>query len=72
MSKRWTGLSCARGFYATLKPDTERVVRSEVFPGLWLAPPAIFSGDLAAILVILQQGLASPEHSGFVARLQGD
>ncbi len=60
------------GVYATLKPDTERVLRSELFPGLWLAPTAIFSGDLAEILVILQQGLASPAHSSFVARLRGD
>jgi len=59
------------GVYETLKPDAQRVLHSEVFPGLWLNPAAIFSGDLAALLAILQQGLASPEHSGFVARLHG-
>ena len=59
------------GVYATLKPDAQRVLHSEVFPGLWLNPAAIFTGDLAALLAILQQGLASPEHSGFVARLHG-
>ncbi len=58
------------GVYATLKPDAQRVLRSEIFPGLWLNPAAIFNGDLAVMLAILQQGLASPEHSGFVARLQ--
>jgi Uma2 family endonuclease len=57
------------GVYATLKPDAQRVLRSEIFPGLWLNPAAIFNGDLAVMLAILQQGLASPEHSGFVARL---
>jgi len=57
------------GVYATLKPDAQRVLHSEVFPGLWLNPATIFSGDLAAMLAVLQQGLASPEHSVFVARL---
>jgi hypothetical protein len=54
--------------YETLKPDTQRVLRSEIFPGLWLNPAAIFNGDLVMMLAILQQGLASPEHSGSVAR----
>ena len=57
------------GVYETLKPDTQRVLRSEIFPGLWLNPAAIFNDDLATILAILRQGLASPEHSGSVARL---
>ena len=58
------------GVYETLKLDAERVLHSEVFPGLWLNPAAIFSGDLAAMLAVLQQGLASPEHAAFVERLR--
>jgi hypothetical protein len=57
------------GFYETLRLDAERVLHSEVFPGLWLNPAAIFSGNLAAMLAVLRQSLASPAHSGFVARL---
>ena len=44
--------------------------RSEVFPGLWLQPTALWPGDLAAMLATLQQGLASPEHTALVAQLQ--
>jgi Uma2 family endonuclease len=44
--------------------------QSEVFPGLWLDPAALARADLAAVLQMLQQGLASPEHAAFVARLQ--
>ena len=44
--------------------------RSETFPGLWLDPAAMIRGDLAAAMAVLQQGLASPEHAAFVARLQ--
>ncbi len=49
----------ASGFYA-----------SEVFPGLWLDPAALVRGDAARVHQVLQQGLASPEHAAFVARLQ--
>ncbi len=55
------------GVYETLKPDLKKVLRSEVFPGLWLAPAALFAANLAALLACLQEGLASPEHASFVA-----
>jgi Uma2 family endonuclease len=51
-------------------PWTDGVYRSEVFPGLWLDAAAVLGGDLARVLQVLQQGLASPEHAAFVARLQ--
>jgi len=43
---------------------------SEVFPGLRLDPAALLRGDLAGVLSVAQQGLASPEHAEFVHRLQ--
>lgn len=58
------------GSYERLEPDEAGVLRSEVFPGLWLAVPALLSGDMPAVLATLQQGLASPEHAEFVARLR--
>jgi Uma2 family endonuclease len=42
---------------------------SQVFPGLWLDPAALIRGDLAQVMAVLQQGLASPEHADFVRRL---
>ncbi len=53
-----------------LVPDTQGVLRSEVFPGLWLDIAALLRGNIAAVLATVQQGLASPEHQAFVARLQ--
>jgi Uma2 family endonuclease len=44
--------------------------QSQVFPGLWLDPAALIRGDLAQVMAVLQQGLASPEHAEFVRRLQ--
>lgn len=58
------------GVYETLEPDANGVLRSEVFPGLWLQPAALWSGDLAAMLAVLQEGLDSPEHADFLTRLQ--
>jgi Uma2 family endonuclease len=63
-------LALREGMYLRLEPDDEGILRSEVFPGLWLDFPALLSGDLAKVLATLQQGLASPEHAAFVERLQ--
>ena len=58
------------GIYESLAPDDKGVLRSEVFPGLWLLTEALWSNDMTAILAILQEGLASAEHTNFVSRLQ--
>jgi Uma2 family endonuclease len=59
------------GNYEPLIPGADGLLRSEVFPGLWLDPAALLRGDLATVLAVVQQGLASPEHAAFVARPQG-
>lgn len=58
------------GVYEPLQPDDNGVLRSEVFPGLWLPVDALWAGDLALMLAVLQQGLASPEHEAYLASLQ--
>lgn len=58
------------GAFVPLEPDVGGVVRSAVFPGLWLNVPALLAGDNAAVLATLQLGIASPEHAAFVAHLQ--
>ena len=49
-------------------PLIEGIYKSEVFPGLWLDPAAVVRGDLAGVLQVLEQGLASPAHAAFIAR----
>jgi hypothetical protein len=56
--------------YVLLKADSAGVLKSEIFPGLWLHAEALLSGDLAHVLSVLQHGLASSEHQQFVERLQ--
>jgi hypothetical protein len=57
------------GRYVRLTPDGAGVYRSEVFPGLWLAADALARRDLARVLSMLQQGLATAAHAAFVSRL---
>jgi Uma2 family endonuclease len=57
------------GDYDRLAADDDGVHRSEVFPGLWLATPALITGDLPTVQRILMQGLASPEHASFAQQL---
>lgn len=57
------------GRYVSLEPDAEGVIRSQIFPGLWLSVNALREGDLAQVLAVLQQGLQTAEHQAFVAHL---
>lgn len=55
------------GEYILLEPNTDEIICSQVFPGLWLAKSALLAGNLAKVLSVLQQGLSTPEHRNFVA-----
>ena len=50
--------------------SADGLYRSTVFPGLWLDPVALLNHDLARVLAVVQEGLNTAEHAGFVARLQ--
>jgi Uma2 family endonuclease len=57
------------GQYERLAPGADGILRSEIFPGLWLDATALVNDDLARVLAVIQQGVASPEHADFVTRL---
>src|SRR5205085_342524 len=56
---RWHRL--ARRRFKAVSAPVGGIYRSAVFPGLWLDATALLAGDLARVLVVLQQGIASPE-----------
>ena len=60
----------AAGKYVRLQPGEDGVLRSQVFPGLWLHAEKFWANDVSGLLAVLQEGLRSPEHAEFVARLQ--
>ncbi|BCL34853.1 Uma2 family endonuclease [Nostoc sp. MS1] len=57
------------GEYVQIEPNADGVVCSQVFPGLWLDKSALIEGNLAKVLEVLQQGLASAEHQSFVEKI---
>jgi Uma2 family endonuclease len=57
------------GEYQLLSPDPDGIIRSRVFPGLWLAVEALLNNQMARVLEVLQEGLQSPEHEAFVEQL---
>ena len=57
------------GAYQVLASDEEGILRSRVFPGLWLHPERFWVGDLPGLMAVLDQGLASQDHADFAAQL---
>jgi Uma2 family endonuclease len=64
---RWHRL--VKGSYERMQPGADGILRSIVFPGLWLDAAAFLTGDTARVIEVLQQGIRSSEHADFVSRL---
>jgi Uma2 family endonuclease len=56
------------GQYYPLAAEDE-IYKSPNFPGLWLDSVALLQDDLAKVLAVLQQGIATHEHQTFVETL---
>ncbi len=61
-----------KGEYLDLPVDTKGIIRSRVFPGLWLAVAQLLTGNMQHVLAVLQEGVQSPEHAAFVQKLAGE
>jgi len=57
-----------RGEYVRLQ-SADGIVRSQVFPGLWLLVDALLADDMAAVLRTLHNGTDTPEFKQFVRKL---
>lgn len=53
----------------TKKLPADGILRSRMFPGLWIDCPSLFAYDTRRLVRILNKGLATPEHARFVKRL---
>ncbi|MFN7925358.1 MAG: Uma2 family endonuclease [Bryobacteraceae bacterium] len=65
--RKITWRELVRGQYRDLVPGTDGIIRSRVFPGLWLRPVDVWNGK---IVDALELGLKSPEHAAFVKLLE--
>lgn len=72
--RTWDGaidwFALREGKFELQKPDANGLHKSEVFPGLWLDPAAMLSGEGVRVMEVLQQGLATAEHTQFVEQLK--
>lgn len=57
------------GRYVPLIADERSIIRSEVFPGLWLTVNGLRQRNRTEILAVLQEGLQTSEHQAFVEKL---
>lgn len=57
------------GEYQALKVEEDGIIRSQFFPGLWLAVEALLNNEMARVLEVLQLGLGSQSHEEFVLKL---
>ena len=53
------------GEYIKLQPDENKIIKSEAYPGLWLAVEALLNNDLAEVIQTVQKGLDTKEHLEF-------
>ena len=68
-NQRFDWFSWQEGEYISVEPDAQGIIRSQVFPGLWLAIAALLGGNMLEVMETLQTGLASKDHQEFVGKL---
>ena len=57
------------GEYIKLQSDEQNIIKSEVFPGLWLKIDSLLENNLARVIQTVQQGLVTKEDRDFIAQL---
>ena len=57
------------GEYIKLRSDEQNIIKSEVFPGLWLAIDSLLEYNLAQVIQTVQQGLDTVKHRDFVTKI---
>ncbi len=49
------------GEYISLDPDSDGIIRSRTFNGLWLNVSALLDGEMQSVMATLQAGLSSAQ-----------
>jgi Uma2 family endonuclease len=60
------------GEYVRFEPDEQGIIRSLVFPGLWLDTKALLNRDGKKVMATLKKGLKSAEHKRFTKRVRSN
>ena len=56
------------GEYREISADADGVLKSRVFPGLWLDAAALLRGDLKKFRAVARAGIKSRAHAKFLKR----
>ena len=62
----------ADGEYDAVEPDADGVLRSQVLPGFRFRSDWFWEGRMKELLQLVQEGIASPEHEEFAAKLAAE
>jgi Uma2 family endonuclease len=62
-------LHLVEGVYTPLPVEADGIVRSRVFPGLWLAVGDLLNKNMAQVLAVLHNGLQSTDYRDWVQSL---
>jgi Uma2 family endonuclease len=54
--------------YQEIAPSSDGLLKSGIFPGLWLDTAALLNGDMKGVLAALRRGIDSSEHGVFRAK----
>ena len=71
LDEQFDWFALQEGKYVEFPADENGLLKSAVFPGLWLDREALLRGNVQQVASVLQQGLASPAHADFVTCLRG-
>lgn len=58
------------GEYVPMSIDSNGILKSRIFPGLWLSVSDLLTGRMQNVLAVLQEGLKSEEHAQFLQTLK--
>jgi Uma2 family endonuclease len=72
LDNKLTWFSLEKGEYLPLIPDENGLIKSKVFPGLWLVVNDLLTENMINVLNVLQTGLQSEEHHHFVNKLNDE
>ncbi len=60
-----------QGEYVSLEVDTDGIIKSQVFPGLWLSMSNLLAGNMQQVLAVLQLGYKFARTSNICAAIVG-
>ncbi|MBE9097157.1 hypothetical protein [Tychonema sp. LEGE 07203] len=64
LNRRIDWFSLQEEEYISLLPDAEGIIRSRVFPGLWLSVSALVEGDMPSALALAKRSEGKPAPTG--------